>query len=364
MRLISISAVLISTAIAISSVHAETNSSAWFGVVPPHGLSDPHKPVIDVEHVAIPPALVPQGEDKYRELQGARIFRDVEKIVDFSKESHKAGDLVWGRVTGFHAAKKTIDWAARQFNVAGLSNVEVQQYDATPGTAMWWPKSWEVKLIANAAFGLRSKDIVLRSAVPTSGSLIPNGSLTAALVYVGSVTDENLPDVDVRGKVAVQHLRPENGAFSERTRTVERAQELTKRGAVAVLNVVDQIGNMHVRDFGNCGAPCFNIGTTDGAFLEAILKRAATTPVQVQLQTNSLGLRETTQSGLCRVVMQTEAMKTLLSTHTPMGGMTQPAITLMGSRCSRRWRAIFPSRKISRTGRWYSWRAEVTTVQG
>jgi hypothetical protein len=55
---------------------------------------------------------------------------------------------------------------------------------------------------------------------------------------VGSAGGEGLPTIDVKDKVAVQHLRPAAGAFSERGRTVERAQALIKRGAVAVLNVV------------------------------------------------------------------------------------------------------------------------------
>jgi len=42
-----------------------------------------------------------------------------------------------------------------------------------------------------------------------------------------------------------------------------------------VLNVIEQGGNMHVRDFSNCGVPCFNIGTADGLFLEAAMQKAA-----------------------------------------------------------------------------------------
>ena len=93
-------------------------------------------------------------------------------------------------------------------------------------------------------------------------------------MFVGATTDAALPDVDVKGKIAVQTLHPQAGAFSERTRTTERARELAKRGAVAVLNVVEQAGNMHVRDFSNCGVPCFNLGTDDGRFLTTVLERA------------------------------------------------------------------------------------------
>jgi Zn-dependent M28 family amino/carboxypeptidase len=42
-----------------------------------------------------------------------------------------------------------------------------------------------------------------------------------------------------------------------------------------VLNVVEQTGNMHIRDFGGCGGPCFNLGTADGAFLIAAMEQAA-----------------------------------------------------------------------------------------
>ena len=85
-------------------------------------------------------------------------------------------------------------------------------------------------------------------------------------MFVGKTSDPALPDVDVKGRVAVQTLHPQAGAFSERTQTTERARELAKRGALAVLNVIEQAGNMHVRDFSNCGVPCFNIGTDDGRF--------------------------------------------------------------------------------------------------
>ena len=90
--------------------------------------------------------------------------------------------------------------------------------------------------------------------------------------------------MDVKGKVAVQTLHPQAGAFSERTRTTERARELAKRGAVAVLNVIEQAGNMHVRDFSNCGVPCFNLGTDDGRFLETVVERAAAAGVADELR--------------------------------------------------------------------------------
>jgi Peptidase family M28 len=280
---------LIATLIAAAGL-GEPASGAWFGLKPPSGLSNPHRPVVDVSKLTVPPAVVPPGEERYRELLGPRIYRDVQDIVNFSKQSHARGDKVWGRVTGFPAAKATIEWTAAQFKAAGLTGVEVQEYAAAADSSMWWARNWEAKLLGDAAFGAGSRDIVFASAVPSSGSKIEGGELMAALVHVGANTDASLPQVDVKGKIAVQHLQPQSGAYSERPTTVQRAQALAKRGAVAVINVVEQTGNMHVRDFGNCGVPCFNLGGEDGAFLEAAMSQAASAasaPLRLQLRLQS-----------------------------------------------------------------------------
>jgi hypothetical protein len=139
--------------------------------------------------------------------------------------------------------------------------------------------------------------VILESAIPTSGSQIAGGTITAPLVFIGSTTSEIPTGVDAKGKVAVQHLKPESGAYSERTRTSTRAREMMARGALAVLNVVEQTGNMHVRDFGNCGIPCFNLGAADGAFLEAAMEKAAAAGKSADLRIQ-LTLQSQTLTGL------------------------------------------------------------------
>lgn len=265
--------VFVLTAGAMLAAQTPRANAPWFGLALPPGLGDPHRPVVPVAGVTPPTARVPSGEETFTELRGDRIRKDLETIVGFSKQSHAAGDRAWGRVTGFPPAAQTMAWVAGQFKDAGLSGVEVQEYSAS--APMWWSTSWDARLVGDAKFGAGSRDIVLESAIPTSGSQIPGGILTAPLVYVGASSEASLPEVDAKGKVAVQHLKPASGAYSERGDTVQRAQILMKRGAVAVINVVEQVGNMHVRDFGNCGGPCFNVGGADGAFVEAAIERAA-----------------------------------------------------------------------------------------
>jgi hypothetical protein len=258
---------------AAARASGEQPSGAWFGVPLPAGLGDPHRPILDVSGARTAPAVVPAGEQGNTELAGAAVRKHLEAIVGFSHADRARGEKAWGRITGFRAADETHAWVLQQFKAAGLRDTETQTYKSS-AAAVWYPKSWEVKLLATPQSGPGSRDVVLESAFPTTGSQIQNGPLTAPLIFVGAVTDPALPNVDVAGKVAVQTLHPQAGAFSERTRTTERARELAKRGAVAVLNIVEQAGNMHVRDFSNCGVPCFNVGTDDGRFLEAVAERA------------------------------------------------------------------------------------------
>ncbi len=248
-------------------------SGAWYGVPVPAGLGDPHRPILDISAIKPAPPVVPPGEERNAELTGAAVRTHLEAIVGISRADRARGEKAWGRITGFRAADDTHAWVLQQFKAAGLHDAQTQTYSATQAT--WYPRAWEVKLVASAKAGPGSRDVVLESAFPTSGSQLQGGPISAPLVFVGATTEKTLPDVNVKGKVAVQTLHPQAGAFSERTRTTERARELAKRGAVAVLNVIEQAGNMQVRDFSNCGVPCFNLGTDDGRFLKAVAERAS-----------------------------------------------------------------------------------------
>lgn len=245
-------------------------SGAWYGVPLPAGLGDPHKPILDVSALRPAPAAANAAEAQQEALTGAAIRQNLEAIVGFSRADRARGVKAWGRITGFRGADETHAWVLQQFVQAGLEDATTQTYDATQ--PVWSPTNWTVTMLAD---GAGSRDVVLESAFPTSGSRLTQAIQGAPLILVGATTDAALPAIDVAGKVAVQTLHPQAGAFSERTRTTERARELAKRGAIAVLNIVEQAGNMHVRDFSNCGVPCFNVGTDDGRFVKAVAERAA-----------------------------------------------------------------------------------------
>ena len=241
---------------------------AWFGLVPPVALDDPL--VVPPSGSTNPPAIVPAGEEDGRgALTGSRIRIAVERVIGFAQDMRKQGNQMWGRISGFPSEMETAQWVKGEFDATGLTGVALQDYKAAGD--FWWPKTWDVHVIANPAYGDQTIDVRLASAIPVSRSMIPT-PIDAAVTYVGEAGEVSTDGVS--GKIALQHTRPSTGAYSERTKVRESSQKLIAAGAVAVITWVEQAGNMHVFDFGQCGGPCFNIGGADGIFLSDAIKAA------------------------------------------------------------------------------------------
>ena len=140
---------------------AQSADGPWFGVTLPPGFA-PHALQVISERPAAP-AVVPSGESGYQELRGSSIQADLERIVDFAKESRttrEVGDAqLWGRITGFPSGMNTVAWAADQFRAAGVADVELQTFDQDAGASIWLPLSWEVRLLGDPAFGAGSGSI-------------------------------------------------------------------------------------------------------------------------------------------------------------------------------------------------------------
>ena len=281
-------AVLLSTTLAPAG-WAQTPAAGgpWFGVLLPPAF-EPHVAPAIVGDRGPAPAIVPPGEGEYLELTGAAIRADLETIVQFSSESRERREIgsgqLWGRITGFPSSRDTIAWAAEQFRRAGIEDVELQPFDQDAEAAFWLPLLWEMRLVGDSTFGPNSGDVVLTTAMPLSPSELPVEGLTAPLVHVGTASAAELVHIDVRDKIAVQHVTPQAHTVFEWTPTVPRARALFAQGAVGVINVVDQPGNEMARDFSNCGGPCFNLGGRDGVFLETVMDRAAEAGVLGQLR--------------------------------------------------------------------------------
>ncbi|OGT74077.1 MAG: hypothetical protein A3H44_13110 [Gammaproteobacteria bacterium RIFCSPLOWO2_02_FULL_57_10] len=273
----------------------------WFGVSPAPGFDPTVAPVIIGSDYGPRPAIVPSGEENDTALTGDALRRDLEAIVDFSKWSRETNEVgtgqLWGRITGLPSGDRTMDWVEQRFNEAGVPDIERQWFNQTTDATLWLAHSWEVRIHGSENFGPGSRDVILESAMPADGTVLSQEGLTAPLIFVGTARAAELEYIDVRGKIAVQHITPKGHLFLERGPARAKAQELINRGAVAVFNVVDQAGNMRMRDISNCGGPCFNFGGQDGRFLEEVMDAAALAGVSNQLQA-TLTLQDEERGGM------------------------------------------------------------------
>jgi hypothetical protein len=271
----------------------------WLGVPLPSSFGS--EPAVIVGERAARPVAVPADEKRSDDFSGERIRKDLERIVEFSKASRTRRELgsgqLWGRVSGFDSGAASVDWAAAQLRASGIADVQLQPIKQEPQASFWLPQSWEVRLLADPALGAPTRDLILESSIPLPPSALPPEGITAPLVYVGTASPAVLAHIDVKGKIAVQLTTPQGHMLFERETVTSRAQDMMKRGAVAVVNLVRLPGNERSRDFANCGGPCFNLGGRDGWFLERVLDRAAQAGVSDKVRAK-LTLTSRTYTGL------------------------------------------------------------------
>lgn len=272
----------------------------WYGIPLPPAVV-PHSSPIAIGVRGPAPVAIPADEVASPELNGDRLAEDLQRIVEFSHASRRrqelGGDQFWGRVSGFESGDAVVEWAAEQLRDAGIEEVRVQRFEQESDASLWIPEQWEIRLLGKSVFGSASEDVVLETAMALAPSELPNGELTAPIVYVGKGTAAELMHIDVRGKIAIQHVTPQAHLVFERTPSVPRARELFNRGAVAVITLVDQPGNERVRDFSNCGGPCFNLGGQDSWFLSQVMDAAAVAGDFDELEMQ-LSLSSASHSGL------------------------------------------------------------------
>ena len=273
--------------------------AAWFGIQPPPGLQPGSAVAVGPRGPA--PASVPHGEADYNELEGRRIAFDLDLIIDFSRQSLQrrelGGDQLWRRVSGFYSGETTVRWAAERMLDAGIKDVRFQRFDQDPNASLWIPERWEVRLLGTDVFGAGSADVVLESAMALAPSTLPDGELTAPVVNVGKASSAELLHIDVTGKIALQHVTPQAHLVFERNSAVPNARALFAKGAIAVITLADQPGNERVREFSDCGGPCFNLGGQDSWYLLQVVNAAAAAGTLDKLQMR-LQLESSEHTGL------------------------------------------------------------------
>ena len=95
-------------------------ATAWLGVATPPDLTAPS--ILDQIKPKgfAKPAVVPPGEARSSEFNGAAMAKDLATIVEFGLAPRKAGRQMWGRISGYPEETATATWVADQFRAAGL----------------------------------------------------------------------------------------------------------------------------------------------------------------------------------------------------------------------------------------------------
>src|SRR5262249_13354056 len=264
----------------------------------PGPMSDPRRPIMKYDEVfaALPTHFVHRPDKPDELLDGAALKADHRTIVGFSLESLAAGDKVWGRRAATPAFMHTVEWTVGALKAAGLNDARVEPFPVQG--PMWTPRSWRITAVGDPAFGPGTSDVTLQSAFPQpGGETITGGGLTAPVMFAGRGTDADLAGRDVRGKIAVIHVRPEPSLFGSAEQGA--AARLVAKGAVGVINAIEGPGNALYYDSRfACGkAPCFMVGGEDGWVLEQVIGKAANAGVLDRLKI-TLALTSEEQSSL------------------------------------------------------------------
>ena len=259
----------------------------WFGTPLPPPLSDPTRPVLTYQDFfPTLAATFPHRPGKHDDrLDGAKLRQDLRTIIDFSLESFRAGEKLWGRRAATASFQHTLEWVDQQWKAAGLKDSRIEPFPVNG--PLWVPEAWQVQLTGGG------DAVTLTSAFPQQGSA--TGNISAPVVFVGRGTPADLAGRDLRGKIAVMHVRPEPSLFGSAEQGIPA--QLVKRGAVAVVEAVEGPANIQYYDprFGCAPAMCFMVGGQDGWFLEQVIGKAADADVQLKM---SLTLRASAKTGL------------------------------------------------------------------
>ena len=258
-------------------------------------MSDPHTPTIIIgDNAASLPVLLPPGEQRSEALRGDVVRAHLETIVEFSRESRRNGDKLWGRIAGQPAYRKTAEWAAQEFRKAGIAQVSVEELPVT--SPLWLPVGWTVRVQGGGP------DVVLQSAFPQRGSPSISGTLTAPAVFVGAGTAAEVAGRDLGGqdRRRAQEAGPRPLLLEGRPCRRASAQAGSHHGGHRA-----SWKHAGVRLLRGAGIPCFYLGGQDGQFLEAAISAAQRTgarPLQMSVQLETTALTGMTAANAVAVI--------------------------------------------------------------
>lgn len=231
------------------------------------------------------PPKYPEIDDKYYGIEGDRIYEYLARLTEFSQQSKKRGDFIWGRVQGSQSEKDATLYVASMFRQWGLEDVRVDSFPVTSGA--WQPTSMSLD-------ALNADRTVLRQ-IESAATAYPSGQtsvdgLVAPIEYVGMGTEADLRGRDLNGKIALVYVRTFSGVLLH-SGLAAASRIANTTDAAGMILWIDLPGNgkfaaqLYSADGWIDNIPWINVGFHDGFYLRQLVERSTTDkPAQVRLK--------------------------------------------------------------------------------
>ena len=239
------------------------------------GTPHSYRPLSD-EYLVWP---LPAGDEEYAPIDGKRLFQYASEVVAIREKYRDQGHQFWGTITGTTSDVETQQWVLNKFKQYGL-DVRIVEHNLPP---QWLPNSWEMSATYNG------KTLQFPSTFPVNNiPSTPSSGLDVEAVYVGTGSEVEFADRDVRGKAVFIYNNARNhanySALSEGS-----ALRAEQKGAAAVFLIYAVPGN--IKSFlyrmwpQGAHVPTFSIGLADGlAFRDLISQPSNGTPPHVRVR--------------------------------------------------------------------------------
>jgi len=263
-------------------IHAKDGD--WLGVPTPEERQALRKKAaadfVDLSIGMLP--LMGPGSTDYPDIQGSAMFKSINDIVEFSEQSRRDGNILWGRVCGTKYQHETAAYIQKKFTDYGLENIHTDSMMRNP---QWWPTKSRLTVVLDGPGG--KSEYVLGSAFPAPPSPpTAEGGIEAELVDVGLGRPVDLIGRDVKGKIVVLRSQPRLGTIYLTYTGETLPAKLAQMGAAAVITVIESPGNAQTFLYDAFGetVPAYVLGNDDGSFVEELIGRAGQTRVRIRME--------------------------------------------------------------------------------
>jgi len=244
--------------------------------------------------IGIAPLKQPRNptNDPRSRITASEIETYAEQLVEFSEQSRRDGNILWGRIEGTKYEQAAHEWIFTKLKEFGIDDVH---YDKFPTyESIWFPSANSLDVVDAPGFADGQTFAVEGAITPFPSKNTTGGGARAELVYVGDGTPAELAGRDLTGKIVMVRGRAESSALFSSVRIaysrIATGEWGTPAGFIVwwqlpgVEQVAGRIGAPGGGDQLGEVVPWISVNDENGYYLRKLLDRASpTNPVMVRM---------------------------------------------------------------------------------